>query len=213
MTKKLTVWDFDGTLFFSPENTPENRDLYEKEKGIPWIIDKKTSEELTKSLGYNVPTRKGWWGKKETLEAPLVPEPTPPEMFNKEICKKFMLSKQEKDNLSVILTGRPFFMKNQVLRILRDGKLLDVAKNSSNQYKCVDAHVNLYCLGDDGPAHFDRKPSDTYDWKIWIIKQILFMMPTIEEIEIYEDREEHVEKFKKLSFDNINKIIVHHVKK
>lgn len=211
MTKKLTVWDFDGTLFFSPENTTENKELYEKETGIPWNIDKKTSEELTKKLGYEVPSRKGWWSKKETLEPPLVPDPTPKEMFNQEVCKKFLDSKKDPNNLSVILTGRPFFLKNQVLRILRDGKLLDVAKKQPNQYKCVDSCVNLYCLGDDGPAHFDNKPSDTYSWKIWIVKQILFLLPTIKEVEIYEDREEHVKKFKELFLDNIEKIIVNHV--
>jgi hypothetical protein len=90
MPQVLDVFDFDGTLFHSPCDTPENRQKYERVTGIPWLIDKEASRRLSKQHGKHISMRHGWWGRGETLEPPLVPAPAPCEWFNKDVCDQFL---------------------------------------------------------------------------------------------------------------------------
>lgn len=202
MPKKLDIFDFDGTLFNSPEDTPENRAKYERAKGIPWLIDKQQSQELTKKHGRFIGMRRGWWGRAETLEPPLVADPAPPEWFNKEVCEAFLKSKADPDCLTIILTGRFVGLRDKVLRILADGDLIKVQKKVSKTketyFDATDDQVQLLCLGEDGPKPDNNKPAETFPWKLWIIRQFLDVHPDIEKVEIWEDRPEHVVKFKEL---------------
>lgn len=216
MPNKLDIFDFDGTLFRSPADTPENRKKYEKGTGIPWIIDKEMSRQLTKKHGRHIGMRRGWWGRVETLEPPLVPDPAPPEWFNSDVVAAFKASKENPNTLTMVLTGRYTGMKHHVLRILKDGGLVDIevstAKDGTKFYTVVDANVTCHFLGDDGPTKKGSKPGDTFPWKVWLIEQYLEVHPDIKTVEFWEDRDEHVTNFSALDGALAEKVIVNHVK-
>jgi hypothetical protein len=219
MQTKLDVYDFDGTLFRSPCDTPENQKKYERATGIPWLIDKEKSRELSRQHGRHIGMRRGYWGRPETLEPPLVPDPAPKEWFNKEVCEAFLASKANPDALTLIVTGRHTGLKEQVLRILYDGKLVEMEMIEDKKGKLwpvmADENVGIYFLGmGDWHGHKPKtpKPSDTFSWKVWLMEQILEMRPEIKTIEMWEDRDEHVEKFKALDGVLAEKVIVNHVK-
>lgn len=206
MPSKISVFDFDGTLFRSPLDTPDNRRKYELATGIPWIIDKNLSRQLSKKHGKFIGMRRGWWGRAETLEPPLVPNPAPKEWFNHSVCNELRQSMENQDILTLVLTGRHSGLAPQVLRICSDGKLFEVKAN-----RCSDTNVQCYFLGDDGPLPKNEKPSDTFGWKIWLLAQFLEMYASIDVIEIWEDREEHVKRFLDLSNEWGIEILVNQV--
>ena len=212
--KFLHVFDFDGTLFNSPLNIPENHKKYERSTGIPWLIDKELSRQLTKKHGKFIGMRRGWFGRPETLEPPLVPSPAPNEWFVDPVCQKLQESKNNPDATTVLLTGRHSALKNHVFRICHDGKLIQVekktAKDGKEYWTVIDDKIQCFFLGDDGPLKKSNKPGETFPWKIWIIEQFLEIFPEIELIEIWEDRPEHVEAFRNQQF--LQQIIVNHVK-
>ena len=121
MATQLDIFDFDGTLFRNPHDSPENRLKYEKATGLPWAINKEQSLELTKKHGKFIGVRRGWYGRKETLEPPLVPDPAPKSFFIPEPCEALLKSKVDPDTITVLMTGRHAGIKNQVLRIAGDG--------------------------------------------------------------------------------------------
>lgn len=209
--KKLHVFDFDGTLFRNPPNTPENRQKYEDDKGIPWLIDKQMAIKLSNRLRKPVGMRRGWYGRPETLEPPLVPDPVPDEMWIKPTVKAFLASKTDEDAMTLVVTGRHSGIKNQVLRILTDGNLVKTEWNSG-RYTVADADVQCFFLGDNGPFpdKVGRKPHETLPWKLWLFEQFL-TVHNFEEFEIWEDRAEHVESFREYG-ENIGQYtIVNHV--
>lgn len=191
---ELHVYDFDGTLFNSPADTPENRKKYEDLTGIPWIITKEQSIELSEKYGKEIKSRSGWWGQPETLEPPMVPNPAPLEWFNRYVVDSFIASKANSQTITLILTGRHIGLRKYVERICNDGNLLD-------------DRVKLYCMGENGPNPQSKKPSKTLPWKLWIVKQYLTIYPTIEKTEFWEDREEHVKELEILK-DSICKYVL-----
>lgn len=222
----LHVFDFDGTLFKSPSDTPANRQKFEKSAGVPWLIDKDASRRLSKKLGKHVPVRRGWWGRAETLEPPLVPNPAPNEWFIKSVVKDLFESKNDDDVVTIILTGRHAGLRQAVLRICAQGGLIDAEikeKNGSPFYIESDQRVKLGLLGENGPLHgkessypwseysLHHKPSETFPWKVWIIHQYLLLHPEIEVVGIWEDRQEHVEQFRALNGHLADRVVVHHV--
>lgn len=214
MLTKLDVFDFDGTLFHSPADTPENKAKYERATGIPWVIDKQASRDLSARLGRHVPMRRGWWGKAETLEPPLVPDPAPKEWFIKDSVEALLKSKAHPDTMTLIMTGRHVGLKERVYRILHDGQLARIEKSSSPKgdfYRWADSDCIIKFLGDRGPVHDDNKPSETFPWKVWILEQYVDLYPSIKTVEIWEDRSEHVEKFRELDGALAETVIVNHV--
>lgn len=216
--KKLDIFDFDGTLFNSPLDKKENHDLYEKHHGIPWLISKELSFQLTKKHGKHIPMRRGWWGKGETLRPPLVPDPVPESMWNNSVVERFHQSKNDPDSLTVILTGRHVGIKNDVLRICAQGNLFKITNNrrkNEDYFEQCDENVKIYFLGDNGPGKPDNKPGDTKAWKIWMIGKFLEFYPEIESVEFWEDRDEHLESFQNIQ-TSLNcrplKVIVNHIK-
>lgn len=204
---QLDVFDFDGTLFFTPENTPENRRKYEEGTGLPWVIDKQTARFLSKKLGRHVGLRRGWWGRPETLEPPLVPDPTPEEMYIPSVCKAFHESKQNPESITLIMTGRYLGLQSHVLRILGDGGLVETICDNG---KHISADPDVICLflGDDGPKPSGTKPRETLPWKLWILEQYVDLYP-LERLRIWEDRPEHVSEFRQ--FTVVDELTVYHV--
>jgi hypothetical protein len=202
MIKNLHIFDFDGTLFLSP--TPDTGQAkYEKLTGIPWLVNKEASRELTRKHKRFVPIRRGWWGRPETLEPPLVADPAPLEWFVKPVCDAYHQSKTDPESLTLIMTGRHVGLKNQVLRIIDDGGLAKIerrmSKNDELYCKCVDPDVTVHCLGEEGPKPKGQKPTETFPWKVWIMEQYMAIYPEIQKIEIWEDREKHVTEFRELN--------------
>lgn len=219
MPRKLDIFDFDGTLFNSPSDTPENHKLYEQHTGIPWLIDKEMSNRLTKKLGRFVGMRRGWWGKAETLQPPLVPDPAPKELWNAAVVEAFEKSKADPDALTVILTGRHAGLKNAVLRIIKQGKVMKIvtkhAKGGADYYEVADENASIYFLGENGPVPNKKdKPGDTLSWKLWVINQFFEVHADLEAIEFWEDREEHIPHFqevdKTLGLEGL-KVVVNHI--
>lgn len=215
MFRELHIFDFDGTLFESPADTPENRKKYEKATGIPWLIDKEQSRQLTSKLKRFVPIRRGWWGRAETLEPPIVPNPAPKEWFKKDVCDQFHASKKNSDVMTVIMTGRHRGLASQVLRICADGKLFDVKekwKDDKPYHQNDDPNVTCFFLGDRPPGPQGNIPGETFPWKSCIIDGLILTQPEVTQIQIWEDRDEHVGKFKALEDVLGLPVTVHHVK-
>ena len=211
---RIDVFDFDGTIFNSPVDSRENHEIYEKATGIPWLIDKELSRKLTKEHGKFIPMRRGWWGRPETLEPPLVPVPAPKELFNKDVCKAFFESKKDPDALTMILTGRHAGLKGQVLRICDEGGLVAVEKRQSKEgktyYDVADENVICHFLGEDGPKPKGQKPGETFPWKVWLIEQFV-KLHEVEKVQFWEDRKEHVTKFKELNGVLASEVVVYEV--
>ena len=215
MPTQLHVFDFDGTLANTPLDTQENRRKYEKAKGLPWIIDKEASRKLSAKHRKHIGMRRGWFGRRETLEPPLVPDPAPVSLFVPEVCDRFRESKADSDALTLLLTGRHAGIMAQVLRICSDGKLIEVkrkgVKNGKLYIDCVDPNVACWFMGQNGPDPEGRKPNETLPWKFWIIEQYVRLFPEFEGIEIWEDREEHVKEFRELDELLGQTVVVNHI--
>jgi hypothetical protein len=226
MIKKLDIFDFDGTLFNSPTDTEANRKKYERITGMPWIIDREMSRQLSKKHGRHIGMRRGWWGRAETLEPPLVPDPAPKEWFKKEPCEAFLASKarshpgqENPESITMLLTGRYSGLKEQVLRIMWDGGLMDVEtvvsrKDGKKYFVNADEAVAFYCLGDKALSNLvdnGPMPSETFPWKMWVVGQYATYCPDLNTIEMWEDREEHVEKFQQELSKLVENVIIHHV--
>ena len=215
MPRRLDIFDFDGTLFRNPLDTDENRKFFEQKTGLPWIINKDMSRELTRKHKKYIGVRKGWYGRPETLMPPLVPMPAPESMFIKKTIDAFHKSKADKDSLTVLMTGRHAGIQAQVLRILDDIKLFAIERTTSKEGKLfcnnVDPDVTCLFMGDNGPRPKGNKPTETLPWKLWILEQFTKVYPEIEVIEIWEDREEHVNQFKELHGLLVEQVIVNFV--
>lgn len=201
MINELHVFDFDGTLFKSPKNTPDNQRLYESVTGLPWTISKEKSLELSKKYGRPIKMRRGWWSRPETLQPPIVPDPVTIEWFNPKVVEAFQLSKANPNSLTCLITGRHFALKKQVMRICQDINLFE-----------DNDEVSSFFLGDDGPLPHGEKPAETLEWKLWIIRQIINSNSNLRKIIFWEDREEHVQPFLNLNGENsIREVIVHRI--
>lgn len=215
MPKLLHIFDFDGTIARTPCDTSENRKLFQKETGLPWVISKAEAAHLTKKHGRFIGMRNGWWGRKETLEPPLVPDPAPASLFNQQVCKEFLESKADANIATVIMTGRHRGISNQVLRILGDGGLVKVERKPPKDGKLfielADPDVQVYFLGDDGPRPKGNKPAVTLEWKIWMLEQFLELYPETETVKFWEDRAEHVHEFQQLQSCLAQTIVVEFV--
>jgi len=110
--KKVNVFDFDGTLVFTP--LPE--------EGMP-ILNK---EVLKKFMAGEVPPMleyPDYWDDPISLTPPIIPEPTPMELLNNEIAHEFSRSSREPGTMTIVMTGRKNHLEPNVKRILDDFKL------------------------------------------------------------------------------------------
>ena len=215
MPTQLDVFDFDGTLVRTPLDTPENRRKYEKAKGLPWVINKELSRKLSAKHRKHVGMRRGWFGRRETLEPPLVPDPTPVSLFVQEVCDEFRQSKADSDALTLLLTGRHAGIMAQVLRICSDGKLIEVKRKGVKDGKLyidnIDPNVVCLFMGQNGPDPQGTKPNETLPWKVWIIEQYIRLYSDIEKIVFWEDRAEHVKEFEELDELLDQTVVVKHI--
>ena len=101
MINSIVIYDFDKSLFFTPENTDDNRRLWESMYGIPW-----------KYKG------NGWWSKAESLDRIFDIR------FNTDL-REFIENDMKCDiTHTVLLTGRMPRFEKRVKEILETEKIL-----------------------------------------------------------------------------------------
>lgn len=93
----LDVFDFDRTLCISPENTQENRKIWEQKTGLKWPY-KGT----------------GWWSKVETLNHKIFEI-----KLNDWVAKDALESINDVNRYSVLLTGRMPRFSSSIKEICR----------------------------------------------------------------------------------------------
>lgn len=93
MYKKIDIFDFDGTLFYTPDFY-EGKEIWEKAKGIVWP--------------YN-----GWASKEESLDIDVFYIP-----LNMYVYDKYLKSINDKESLTVLATGRLIRLTDSVNKIL-----------------------------------------------------------------------------------------------
>lgn len=174
MKRRLKVMDFDGTLV----NTPGPDSLIE---GIP---ARRFYENWHKSSGSTKKPFVGWWGRVETLLPPIFGRldedgnwELPEGVLNEELATLHKQHREDPENLVVLMTGRHRKMqhpteKEHVSRVILDrlGLFFD-----EYYYSC------------------DFRPTLTF--KCDTIIEVLEANPTIEDVEIWEDREAHYSSF------------------
>jgi len=171
----LSVFDFDGTLFASPEEE-RAKELYFEAMGRLW-------------------PHQGYWGRAESLQHPIIPDPIPKEMFIGPVVDRYREDFKDKNKKVVLMTGRPYKNRKHVQRIL-----------ASNQ---ISFHEEYY-RGQPG-----SKGRNTLEIKMNFIKDHL-IHDELEIIEIWEDRVDHLSAFMteakhlKTKYKNhLEKVIVH----
>lgn len=173
--KKLVIYDFDGTLFKSPDDK-EGKEIYEEETGEPWPF-------------------KGWWGRNESLLPPIVPQKPDPHWYIQNVVSNQKKDSEDPNAKVVLMTGRPFQIKNRVMEILDHAGI---------------RFDNTFFAGQSG-----TKGSGTFEIKSNNIKMLL--NNDFDLLEIWEDRPEHVEAFTDLGSQlkktnpRLQSVIIHDV--
>jgi len=173
--KKLVIYDFDGTLFKSPDDK-EGKEIYEEETGEPWPF-------------------KGWWGRNESLLPPIVPQKPDPHWYIQDVVSNQKKDSEDPNAKVVLMTGRPFQIKNRVMEILDHAGI---------------SFDNTFFAGQSG-----TKGSGTFEIKSNNIKMLL--NNDFDLLEIWEDRPEHVEAFTDLGHQlkktnpRLQSVIIHDV--
>jgi hypothetical protein len=180
---KISIFDLDGTLLDT--DTPESgKTLWQQEFGFEWPF-------------------KGWWGRPESLDSRIYfqkdPKLTPDlkelglkeNIFDNAPIPKTLAAYKEQstkqDTLSILLTGRHTGVGNLVTDIL-----------NSKGLKFDDY---IYKTGN----------LDTADFKIDVLTKLVSNNPDLKEMEIWEDREDHLPIFQAWGEQQPFKVIVHHI--
>eukprot|EP00735_Rhodelphis_limneticus_P010606 TRINITY_DN3394_c0_g1::TRINITY_DN3394_c0_g1_i1::g.30975::m.30975 TRINITY_DN3394_c0_g1::TRINITY_DN3394_c0_g1_i1::g.30975 ORF type:complete len:187 (+),score=-3.55,DUF2410/PF10307.4/7.7e-09 TRINITY_DN3394_c0_g1_i1:126-686(+) len=95
--ERIDIFDFDGTLIFTP-----------------------TREDAI-AAGHKL-SFQGWWGRKESLIEPIVSDPLV--LVNLPVAKAFRRSQEDPTAVTVMMTGRQSKLRNNVLDLLERSNLL-----------------------------------------------------------------------------------------
>lgn len=174
MKKRLKIYDFDGTLVFTPgPDTLVN--------GVPAL---QVYDEWLVESGQPKRKWQGWWGRTETLMPPIFGVQDhdhgwclPEELLNDELAALHAEQIQDEENLVVLMTGRHIKMKHP--------------DRKEHVAKCI---LDGYGLKFE-EYHFVSTGMPTLQFKCNTIEHILRENPSIREVEIWEDREAHYSKF------------------
>ena len=114
--KKICIFDFDQTLCASPENTPENRKLWESKTGREWLHK-----------------GQGWWSKDESLDYNVFDI-----SLNEDILDAAKSAIGDPEVYTVLLTGRIPKFSSKIKEIMRRGGL-----DYMDAYYFNDSHNTL----------------------------------------------------------------------
>ena len=175
--KRLVIYDFDGTLFNSPDDI-DGKKMYSDITNNPWPF-------------------KGWWGRKETLSPPLVPEIPDSSWYISQVVDSQKNDSQDPNATVILMTGRAIHLKDRVMDILNKGGM---------------RFDDSFFTGQPG-----TKGGSTFEIKSNNIKNLF--NSDYEVLEIWEDRPDHVHEFAKLGLKlkeenpNLKTVIIHDVKR
>ncbi len=97
MPNKIYVFDFDGTLFYTPE-PEEGKKVFKSKFGFDW-------------------PHRGWWSKKETLDQDTFHIP-----MNQWVYREYLKSISD-DSIVILATGRMEKLRREVESILNNNNL------------------------------------------------------------------------------------------
>ncbi|KAK2794218.1 hypothetical protein FQN51_000919 [Onygenales sp. PD_10] len=167
--KTIHVYDFDNTLFSSPLPNPQ---LWNG----PTIGFLSTPECFANG---------GWWHDPSILAA------TGKGLEAEEPVQLVQLSMQQKDALTVLLTGRA------------EGPFENIIKRMVNSRNLT---FDLVCLKPEvGPN--SQRFSSTMNFKQTFLQDLVVTYKQAEEIRVYEDRVNHVKGFREY-FERLNRLLV-----
>lgn len=114
--KKIVSFDFDGTLFFTPE--PEKgKVVFKSVTGLDW-------------------PHRGWWGRKESLDLKIFPIP-----INQYVYDEYLRYSNDPDSYVILATGRLASSKGdlteEVMSVLSQ---YDLTPSGQNGFK--EVHLN-----------------------------------------------------------------------
>jgi acid phosphatase class B len=142
MYKKISIFDFDNTLLFSP---------------LPEFGRMKIKEEKNKNI-----TDFEFWEDKDSLNDEIFDI-----KLNKNIFDDYIIEKNNKDTLLVLLTSRKDTLKKDIIYLL-------------NKF---NIKLDVYLFKKQGKQKSDR------------INELLNLYNNIEEIEIWDDRDIEIERY------------------
>jgi len=114
----------------------------------------------------------GWWGRKESLDGNVFEMPVIPD-----VIRDYNIAKSNPSTLKVMMTGRMAKLSNEVEIILR-------AKNLS-----FDEYI------------YNRGGS-TLDYKLKSLDRLIVKYPDVTEVELWDDRLEHIPAFEQWGKDH-----------
>ncbi|CAG8518541.1 4344_t:CDS:1 [Scutellospora calospora] len=198
---KINIFDFDGTLFASPQ---PNRELWEDPlfgylKADTMIF--KGWYQHPKSLSFDEPViQQGWEG-----------------WWNKKIVKLVRQSIEQPTSLTVLLTGRGYSgfrhiiaemverkdLKFDVMGFKPDKDIIKwnlfynpsiIQKVGNTKYEELICHETLF--------EFKDNKVTTKEFKYKFINELLFHHPSVNSIHLWDDRVNHVKSFQSF-FDDL----------
>jgi len=201
---KLAIFDYDKTLAHTPE-APQKGEQTHSWNG------------------------KDWWGSEESLSAPFYNGE-----MNEEVHQALVAAKSDPLTKTVILTGRrgvvaPFMrgwlQKHNLFgkRIIPDSNKSALGRHAGMEHENEarpDAHEEYYSgdhvYEDDYPTYGKKKDGSTLAHKTYVLRNKL-MSPDIEQIDMWEDRADHVPVFIKIllnlkkEYPNLKQATLHRV--
>ncbi|KAI9676906.1 MAG: hypothetical protein M1817_006745 [Caeruleum heppii] len=178
--RAIHVYDFDNTLFMTPLPNPK-------------LWNGPSIGHLQQPKAF---TNGGWWHDARILEATgrgiTEEEPRAWEgWWNEQIASLVLLSMQQKDALSVLLTGRSEDAFGDIIKRLTASKKLE---------------FDMICLKPEvGPKN--QRFANTMAYKQALLEDIIFTYREAQEIRVYEDRTKHVKGFRDF-FTSINRSLL-----
>ena len=170
---RISLVDFDQTLCPSPENTIENRQIWENATGREWKRNGKTGEYL-----------RGWWAKVESLDSDVFDIG-----LNDEVKTEVLERISCLETYSAILTGRiPIFSKivKEIMRkngmpYMDDYFFNDISDtetfkvNKMNELIQMIPNVKTVELFEDRVDHFDSflqwgEDNKHIDFKLFVVE-------------------------------------------
>lgn len=173
MPKRLAIFDFDGTLM----NTP------------------------TKPQGW----KGGWWGKSCSLQPPFVPhhrelKEKGKHLLNEKVVAEFIAAKNDPDTHTVMMTGRHWGIRRDVMNIL---KAFELATQDDHDGLVEESDHFVFISG-----------GNTLAGKLERIDMFMKKFE-FEIVEMWEDREAHISEFiahggrLKNRYPNLKEFIIH----
>lgn len=133
---------------------------------------------------------KGWWGKRESLDINIFPNEAFPDMAN-----EFRKAKSEPNTFVALCTGRITPLTAQVKAIL-----------NKHGFQFDDVVLT-------GDKRFNGNANNTLKFKINYLNSLKDQFPNLEEIEFWDDRDEHQSTFVQWGKLQPIPVYIHHVQR